>query len=136
MRLTIGGGTAIENPSEAQIEAALRALPGGTDSFAILATARQHYIQTLGGANEGFVLEYREGSDDTHFQHFTCSQAPCSLEQVLAAFLSYCRGDGAFKRTLEWELEEGAPVSSSWVAQGMLVFFLVVAALVLWRVFS
>jgi hypothetical protein len=131
MRLHLGIGDDIEDPSPAQIEAALRKLPGGTDSFAILGADDQRYIQTHGGPADGFVLEYRDGSED---EHYRCSRAGLSLDEVLAAFMSYQRGDGAYQQSLPWQKDTESDIP--WRSQGMLVVFLVVAAVLLWRTCS
>jgi hypothetical protein len=131
MHLKLGAGSELENPSDAQIESALRALPGGVDSFAILAADGQHYLQTRGGPADGFALEYRDGSED---EHYRCSRAGLSLDEVLAAFTSYRRGDGAYRQALPWQKDTESDIP--WRSQGMLVLFLIVAAVLLWRTCS
>jgi hypothetical protein len=131
MHLKLGAGPELENPSDAQLEAALRALPGGLDSFAILAADDQHYMQAHGGHADGFALEYRDGSED---EHYRCSRAGLSLDEVLAAFRSYRRGDGAYRQSLPW-VKDTAP-EISWRSQGILLLFLVVAAVLLWKAFG
>ena len=131
MHLKLGRGADLEDPSEAQIEAALRALPGGLDSFAILARNDQHYIQAAGGPADGFVLEYRDGKEA---EHYRSSRTGLSPDEAVAAFLSYRRGDDAYRHSLGWERDE--PTASAWAAQGMFALLLVVAAIVLWRVFG
>ncbi|MBX7458509.1 hypothetical protein K3152_09645 [Qipengyuania sp. 1NDH17] len=51
--------------TEDQLRACLEALDEN-DEFAILSTGPQRYMQTAVQA-EGFVIEKREGSEDTHF---------------------------------------------------------------------
>jgi hypothetical protein len=98
MTLTIGAERTIANPSEAQIESALRSLTDGGDAFAILASGEGSYIQAAGSAAETFRLEYRDGSES---EHYHCP-ADLHLQQVLDAFVSYRRGDSAFKHRIAW----------------------------------
>jgi hypothetical protein len=92
-------GKSIENPSPQQIEAILRSLPGGIGSSAILETADDVYVQTAGSTREGFILEHHSGA------HHYCGikATPFLLEEVLDAFLSFNRGDDAFKTAFAWE---------------------------------
>jgi hypothetical protein len=57
-------------------------------------------MQTL-RESTGFHLEYSEQS-----QLYRCKDDALSLDWVLSAFRSYGRGDGDWKRTLEWERHE------------------------------
>jgi len=130
VKLTVGIGEAIENPSERQIEAALHSLPGGDDSFAILGSGEQFYVQAAGGAAEAFALECRSGSAS---EHYRCNNTSLLLEEVLAAFLSYHRSDSEFKRTLDWEreVEESPPRRLPLLVLAVLA---AIAAVVLWQV--
>lgn len=100
MKLTVGTGGEIEAPSAEQVEGALRGLPGGSDSFAILEQDEQTYIQTSGGPADGFVLEYREGSPTSHFR---CTDHQLPPDVVVAAFLAYLDGRADYKSQLGWE---------------------------------
>ncbi len=102
MKLTLGIGESIEDPTAEQVEAALRALPGGDDSFAILGIDDQTYIQTAGGGPDGFALEYREGSQTSHYR---CTNEHLAVDPVVAAFRDYLSGRSDYKSDLAWELE-------------------------------
>jgi hypothetical protein len=125
--LTLGTGAEIDEPTEGQIESALRELPGGEDSVAILGTKPEHFIQTAGSASEGFVLEYRVGSDAHHYR---CNNPSLLLDEVLDAFLSYRRGDSEYARTLDWELRPASGMS--WFRYMGLLILLGGAASVIW----
>jgi len=113
VKLTLGTGAELQDPTEEQVEAALRQLPGGPDSFAILGSDEQTYMQTSGGAEEGFVLEYREGSPASHSR---CTNHQLSADAVVAAFRAYLGGRADYKADLAWELDTPSPGSGSRVA--------------------
>ena len=100
MELIVNGEELEGLVSNRQIEESIRSLTGDGDSFAILARAEQEYIQTSGDPSHGFVLEYRDGSED---KHFSCSNFELSAEQVIRAFQSYLAADDKWKSELEWQ---------------------------------
>ena len=100
MELIVNGDKQAGLVSDRQIERSIRSLTGKGDSFAILARADQDYIQTSGDSRNGFVLEYREGSEE---KHFSCSSTELSVEQVISAFQSYLAADDKWKSELEWQ---------------------------------
>ena len=73
----------------------------GGARFAILVdedkdpTMKQFYVQVLylakegGKDNEGFVLEYRDGSEDEHYQCFHVSSGSVGLKEVIRVFNEY-----------------------------------------------
>ncbi len=95
-RLTLGGGGSVENPGLTQIIKALNTLQGQTDSFLIFEKDKQHYMQTIGGP-DSFILEYREGSKDKHYQCET------SKKLVIQAFRAYANDDDAWREICDWE---------------------------------
>lgn len=124
--LTLCTGEEIESPTGAEIESALRSLPGGQESFAILSRSEQVYVQTSGGRDEGFVLEYRDGSQERHFR---CTDPRLPLETVVRAFRAYLEGGTEFRSELEWELDapsQGGPRRVGWIIIGVLGAFLLV----------
>ena len=100
MELIVNGEELEGLVSNRQIEESIRSLTGDGDSFAILARAEQEYIQTSGDPSHGFVLEYRDGSED---KHFSGSNFELSAEQVIRAFQSYLAADDKWKSELEWQ---------------------------------
>ncbi|MCG8588673.1 MAG: hypothetical protein MJE66_05225 [Proteobacteria bacterium] len=100
MKLTLEPGGEIDSPSAAVVSHSLRSLPANAGAFAILARGEQRYIQTAGSPGEGFVLEYREGSER---QHYRCHLDRLTLDQVERAFLSYLDGRDDYKTELPWE---------------------------------
>lgn len=90
MQLQLGTGPNRQNPSAEQVADALRRLPRGQDSFAVLLKSEQVYMQTIGSSREGFDLEFRDGSEAAHFK---ASAAPLSLEAVTEVFHLYLAED-------------------------------------------
>lgn len=109
----------IDDPSLSQIRDALSDLPGGENSFTILEQSDEFYMQASGSWSEGFELEYREGSNETHYRAAADS---ISLQDVLTAFNKYAQGDASFVDDFEWEqpfaqpAREEAPVEDSFDA--------------------
>lgn len=104
MKLEIGiGPKVLHSPSLEQIEEALRFLPGGVFSHAILSQGSMTYIQAAGGPYEGFVLEYQEGSLDKHYR---CTDGDLDVEAVVRAFQLYAQKDERWRAGLEWERME------------------------------
>ncbi|MBN1672757.1 MAG: hypothetical protein JXR37_17065 [Kiritimatiellae bacterium] len=103
MKLEMGNGLVIENPEPDEIEHALTGLDGGEESYAILAQSEMTYIQTCGGPETGFMLEYQDGTLDAHFG---ATNLTISLEQVTAAFLSYAAGTPDWKTAFGWHREQ------------------------------
>ena len=89
--------------SDRQIEEAIESLTGDGESFAILARAEQVYIQTAGDPANGFVLEYRDGSEG---EHYACANPELTAEQIVWAFQSYLADDDKWKTELEWQLHD------------------------------
>ncbi len=82
MRLEIDGSHVIEDPSADDIADALRSL-SGHDSFAILSSSEQFFVQCSGSHDRGFDLEYRMGNDRRHCR---AESDPLPLSTVTRAF--------------------------------------------------
>ena len=100
MELIVNGEKLAGLVSDRQIEEAIHSLTGDGDSFAILARADEVYIQTSGDPRNGFVLEYRDGSDK---DHYSCSNFNLTAEQIIRAFQSYLADDDKWRSELEWQ---------------------------------
>ena len=103
--LFIAGRRKIKNPSDVQIRRALKSLPGGDDSFAVYDKSGSGltYMQTAGGPDEGFLLEYQAGSLGAHF---ACVNRALTVDEVIKAFIWYATGDERWRAELSWELVE------------------------------
>lgn len=133
MELNVNGDAVIEPVTNSLIEQSIGSLTGEGDSFAILAKAPQVYIQTSGDASGGFILEYRDGSEE---EHYSCSNFELSAGEVIRAFQSYLADDGIWKTEFEWQPQvfdysENAGRSGG----GYVVVGLIVVAIVIWKFF-
>jgi hypothetical protein len=100
VRLEIGNGQVLQNPTADHVEGVLHALPGSeVDSFAILIQDEGRYMQCSGAWKEGFVLEYHDGSVDEHYQ---CSDHKLALANVVEAFQAYLAHEDRWRTAFQW----------------------------------
>ncbi len=133
MELTVNGDKIAGLVSNRQIEQSIRSLTGEGDSFAILARGEQVYIQTSAAPSDGFLLEYRDGSEN---EHYSCSNFELTADQVIRAFQSYLADDGRWKSELEWQPQVFDYLGRSGSGRKVLVAIgLLIAGLVVWKVF-
>ena len=130
MELVVNGDPVAGPVTESTIADAIRSLDGNDDSFVILAAANQVYIQTAGDPKSGFVLEYRDGSED---QHFTCAEADLTVDLVVQAFQRYLSNDSRWRTDMAWQPHTfgGAEVRPFPMA-GLLLIGLAIAGFLLW----
>lgn len=95
-------GNKLQEPSLPHIREAIEGFRKDSDSFAILAKSRLTYMQATGSKQEGYDLEYQEGSIDEHYE---CMNE-LTQEDVIAALQAYRVGDGGWKSKFEWEKKE------------------------------
>lgn len=100
MELIVNGESITGLISDRQIKESIQSLTGDGDSFAILARADQVYMQTSGDPRNGFVLEYRDGSEG---EHYSCATFDLTAEQIIRAFQSYLADDDKWKSDFEWQ---------------------------------
>ena len=126
LRLETEHGTTLTNPSSGQIAQALSSLDGKSNAFAILARADQVYVQTSGSGSSGFVLEYRDGDEASHFQ---ASNKSLPLDVIQDVFEKYAQGDSAWKESLVWEpLSAGEiTVPAKWLVAAVMVALAAIA---------
>jgi len=98
--LELEDGTRHRDPDAATIASALRTLDGENNSFAILSEADEVYVQTAGGRDTGFVLEYREGSADAHYR---AVRNDLNVGEVVRAFIQYTAGDPSWRVPFDWK---------------------------------
>lgn len=127
MRLETSNNGEVTNPSADQINAALAQLPAGVDAFAILARADQYYVQVAGSAQEGFVIEYREGGEDRHFE---AVGPAASLGTAQEVFRRYAAGDDGWRSVVAWQpWQSGGVAVSPWLVGGIVVAAIGVVAI-------
>lgn len=100
MKLETSNAPEVLHPTPAQIADALASLPGGDESFAILATGPQTYVQVAGSPREGFAIEYRDGSEDKHFE---AAGSPIDLPLATSIFQRYATGDASWQGLVSWQ---------------------------------
>ena len=82
----------------------------GRGELIILSQAEEVFIQAAGEGDEPYLLEYREGDEDYHFQ---CARK-VPKASVQSAFIKYLRGDESWKTDFEWKpLQEVPPEKGS-----------------------
>lgn len=97
----IVNGDTISGPVTAELIARhIRTLGDDGDSFAILAKDSQVYMQTAGDLDDGFMLEYRNGSES---EHYVCSNPYLSHDDVIQAMQRYLQNDSRWKTDIDWQ---------------------------------
>ncbi|GAA0267495.1 hypothetical protein GCM10009127_03990 [Alteraurantiacibacter aestuarii] len=97
MHLDFSGEEVFDNVSPNAVRDMLCRIAEDEDGFAILSFDDGHYLQTA-WADDGFVLEKREGSEDLHFiavragdpQPARGRGSSLSLAEIETAFAAYC----------------------------------------------
>lgn len=91
----------IQNPSEQDVRQAFEALEKGWIEFVILEDERASvYIQTAGSADEAYVVEYNDGSDQCQWRATDSNVTPA---HILDTFLLFRRGDINWKNQFTWQ---------------------------------
>jgi len=127
MQLNINGDDLDVVVTEELLEEKLRSLPGEGDSFLILSKNEMTYMQTSGSIQEGFILEYQEGSVD---EHYACTNSPLTQDLLVQAFKDYLNGKPDWINDLTWEKEDIQTASFSWLL--VIVVLFVLAAIAYW----
>jgi Protein of unknown function (DUF3592) len=99
MQFTTEDGTVIRDPNSSALRTALGKLGSRGNSYAILAAAPEHYIQAAGNDAQGYVAEYREGSEETHH---SSTATNLSREQIVDLMTAYLDG-ASWKGMITWE---------------------------------
>jgi len=101
MKLETASGPSCDSVTEADL-VSLFGRDWGADEFAILAQDGEVYIQAAGEGDGPYVLEYRDGGADSHFE---CART-LSKAEARSAFMKYFKGDGSWKSDLEWSRQD------------------------------
>jgi len=91
----------------------LNSLKGKEEPFVILGSDNMMYMQAI-EVEDGFVLEYQEGSLDKHFS----SIAPLKIEVIQKALLQYLEGSTDWKNEIDFEIID---LRSFWFKLGNLI---------------
>ena len=98
MQLILEDGSTWHFPNPSAIRNALAQVDGTNNGFLILDRAESHFMQAAGAADTGFVVEYRAGDSDHHYE----AGDGVSFEVAAALFESYAAGTDAWLTAVEW----------------------------------
>ncbi len=127
VKLTTEDGTLISNPDASDLQAALDRLGLKGNGYATLETSEENYIQVAGSRADGYIAEYREGSEQTHHSSAAGSLAHPQMIELLEAY----RGGGSWKSMISWRLGFSTAPSRKGSGRGhkaLLMLFFFVAA--------
>jgi hypothetical protein len=127
MKLDLSGTELAQPITDELIIKSVESLGASDDSFLILSKGEMHYIQTAHNGNGGYVLEYRDGSDEAHYE---CVDSMLTSQKISAAFLSYFHETDDWKTSLHWEPLGSSQENGGGGSPKLLMIFLVVLALV------
>jgi hypothetical protein len=99
VRFALEGAAPIDNPTRQEVEHGLRTLESAERDYAILERQAETYLQTAPNGDGAFLLEFRDGSDDRHFQ----ARRPLPIDDVITAFGAYLDRDAGWRSRYEWE---------------------------------
>jgi hypothetical protein len=101
--LDIGGRSQVTDPSAETIHSAAMGLnTKNTGCFLILTSSDGRSVQTFGGAQAGFDLEYSD-----HEKRVFRARRDFTAEEIVRIFLAHMRGDTTWKTGIEWEPIDG-----------------------------
>ena len=106
MKLILVPDEELENPGPDQIAETLHKLRQQEGGAVILVNDQlgdEFFLQAAGNPQLGYALEYREGSEEQHFQ---ATEADISVERLVEAFQKYASGDSSWKSDFQWEQME------------------------------
>jgi len=82
----------------------------GRGEYIILSQSAHIYIQASGELDGPYIVEYREGDAEHHFQ---CTQE-IAKQQVQDLFMKYLMDDSTWKTDVSWKLLENKPWWKIW----------------------
>ncbi len=99
MQLILESGHTVENPSDDELA---RLLPA--EEFAVLSAGPDSYTYLQFAERKetpwDLLLEYQEGSRK---EHFRVVGDGLTMEQIVAAFQKYAKGDASWRSDFQWE---------------------------------
>ena len=97
MQLVVFENEVIDDPSFEQLSSAIDSL--AEEEFLVLAQEDQFYMQVFRLDEDHYQFEYRDGSEERHFE---VDPDVVNLEQIKAAFQKYLDGDTGYQQDLDW----------------------------------
>lgn len=98
MKLTTEDGTVVLDPSSSELQDALDRLGLRGNGYAVLEASEDHYLQVTGSRADGYLAEYREGSERTHHSSTTGDLTHQQMIDLLEAY----RAGGSWKSSITW----------------------------------
>ncbi len=98
--LNLSGESKIESPSEEVIAESIYSLVDDMDHFLILESSNMTYLQCIGDAQKGYIVEYQEGSTD---RHYSSGRNRLDADHTVRIFLNYAKGSDDWKNGISWE---------------------------------
>ncbi|HEX8443271.1 MAG TPA: hypothetical protein VF631_06465 [Allosphingosinicella sp.] len=138
MRLEMENGASHDVTTEADVRSSLAKLNGETNTFAILTSGGENYVQAA-VQKAGFLVERRSGSFESHRSARVRGSDALTQEIVAEIFSAYLMGR-PMPAEVEWrKVELPAPDSiqaATHSARGYLLLalpFVLLAAILVWR---
>ena len=129
VELTTEDGTVIRDIGRSELQAALGKLGSSDNGYAILEAAPEHYIQVAGNDAEGFVVEYREGSEENHHSSIATDLPREKIVELMTAYLDR----GSWKGMIAWQSgfgSKGPPPESPGKSRALVRAIFVIALVV------
>lgn len=98
LRLTTEENGEIAQPSALDVTRALDRLGLPGNGYAVLAGGDQTYIQTTGSRADGYIVEYRDGSES---EHYSSLKRDVPHPQMVELFLAY-HGGREWRSLIQW----------------------------------
>ncbi|MCU0497759.1 MAG: hypothetical protein MUF87_10440 [Anaerolineae bacterium] len=97
MKLMAENGTEIPNPDSQTIEKTVQQIDAVDNTYVILMSHEEAYIQAAFEEPGLYALEYRENADHDFYSEILVTQ-----EQVIHALQRYAKGDRSWKEDFRW----------------------------------
>ena len=107
MKLVLEDGKTSQVSYRDEIIRALATVGVSDNNYAILSQDKEIYIQTTGTVSKGFLIEYREGSEE---EHYYSERKDISHEEMVNLILAYYDKRSDWKDAIKWETNNVASV--------------------------
>jgi hypothetical protein len=100
MRIDTHQGTIADPANDADVARAIASLTDPAKAFIVMSEAiyNETYLQAAGTLDEGFIVEYRDGSAGEHYRA-DVRVGPIALGQLLRAYL---HGQPSWREAIAW----------------------------------
>ena len=118
MQLETENGTKHEEVSEVKLRSTLAALNDADNTFAILSSGGEHYLQTV-SQDDAFVIEKRDGSFDRHFRARSGERHQFTKDEVVQVFSAYLLGQPESSQPKPGSIPAHAKAASRYLLIGL-----------------